>query len=643
MAIELGSAHGAIYIDSKGVTSGTQKATSDLQKFEQGFGKVSKGIVKIAGGITAEIKMLEKAFAFGEAGANLEYTRAKFDRMATAIGSSGERLLEKLKTVTRGMVSESELVESALNFMALGLVKNEDEAVRLTKIAGALNMNMNQLVLTLTNQTTMRFDALGVAVDGFDEKVAALKKTGMDTNAAFTEAFLQQAEDQIARVGEVADSSVAPFKRLEVATKDLGDMVKISLADPLADAAEGLALMLTYTQKLNSVYEDHENEVVKTAASYDEYINEMLRAADVTGKLGKFHIYYNQIIGNPTATRSAARELGLLTEMQWKAARSDEELVKRYGEWSTSMTTATKTVEEATLSVEQQEQVLNDLNLFMKGELGAEIENFISKQGELKTQAQEYKDKIDELNGLPYLTQEQRDELIETKSKYADIEEQIKANAAEHEKATKQILFNLLAQQLATSDAAAVLPLLAEKWGLIDSATAQAYGSIQNIVQAWQDGKLTLEQFIEKMGLIVDKTIYVDVIGRVSDNLQPFMSANQFEQSGRVGTGIVQTPRALGGPVWAGHRYRWQEQSIGDEILLTMRNGNVLTASQVDKLINGNGASAQLTQLSGIVQELASRTPVTIQVLGPSVRDEADLEAWAYRTREMVVQQLGGR
>ena len=53
----------------------------------------------------------------------------------------------------------------------------------------------------------MRFDALGISVDGFDEKVKALEETGLSASEAFNEAFLQQAEEQIKKVGDVANTS----------------------------------------------------------------------------------------------------------------------------------------------------------------------------------------------------------------------------------------------------------------------------------------------------------------------------------------------------------------------------------------------------------------------------------------------------
>ena len=173
--------------------------------------------------VAGALYSIKKAYDFAKEGASLEFAASKFDRLSVSIGATSKVLMTDLKDATRGMVSDSELVQSAGDFMSLGLAKTSDEVIRLTRVAGAMGMDMNQLVLTLTNQTTMRFDALGVAVDGFDAKVDKLKKSGMSASEAFKEAFLQQAEQQIARVGDAADGATAEFVKMEVSWKNLKD------------------------------------------------------------------------------------------------------------------------------------------------------------------------------------------------------------------------------------------------------------------------------------------------------------------------------------------------------------------------------------------------------------------------------------
>jgi hypothetical protein len=142
------------------------------------------------------------------------------------------------------MMSDAELVASAGDLMALGLAKSHDEVVRLTSVAGALGMNMNQLVLALTNQTTARFDQLGVSVDGFDAKVKKLKETGLSASDAFKEAFLQQAEEQIEKVGSAADQAIGSFNRLEAAAANFSNSLKSDLSPVAAKAADGMAELI---------------------------------------------------------------------------------------------------------------------------------------------------------------------------------------------------------------------------------------------------------------------------------------------------------------------------------------------------------------------------------------------------------------
>ncbi|MBU2038349.1 MAG: hypothetical protein KKH95_04335, partial [Gammaproteobacteria bacterium] len=222
MAQKIASLYAEIGADTTKLEAGLKSSKSSLSGLQSTILTVTKTVAGIVG-VGAAMK---QAFDFGKEGATLEYAAGKFDRLSEAVGTTGDVLLNKLRAAVKGTRSDMELMASAGDFMALGLAKSEDEVLRLTRVAGALNMNMNQLVLTLTNQTTMRFDALGVSVDGFKERVKALEKQGMDTNAAFNEAFLQQAEAQIQKVGDAADTTLGAFNRLDASTENIANSFK---------------------------------------------------------------------------------------------------------------------------------------------------------------------------------------------------------------------------------------------------------------------------------------------------------------------------------------------------------------------------------------------------------------------------------
>lgn len=211
MATRVASLYAEFSADTTKFKAGANQVKTGMQSMKASMSSLVAGVSAASIAIVGVGVALKKGFDLAEAGAELEYTRARFNRLADGIGTDSRSLLADLTSVSSGMMSQAELMQSAGDLMALGLANTHDEAVRLTRVAAALNMNMNQLVLTLTNQTTMRFDALGVKVDGFKEKLQELEEQGYSTDEAFKEAFLQQAEAQIELVGDAAETSAGQF------------------------------------------------------------------------------------------------------------------------------------------------------------------------------------------------------------------------------------------------------------------------------------------------------------------------------------------------------------------------------------------------------------------------------------------------
>ena len=246
--------------DIEGVGKSGKEAEGGVKDFGSSLSGVMGTAALVTGASVAVGAAIKEVYETAKEGAALEYAADKFDRLSTSVGTTSDALLGDLKAATGGMISDAELIASSSDMMALGLAKSHDEVVRLATVAGGLNMNMNQLVLTLTNQTTMRFDALGVSVDGFDEKVKNLEASGMSAQEAFGEAFLQQAEEQIEKVGKASDSAIAPIQEMETAFKNLSDTAKLRLAgsfDNVAINLTNIANSMTKTEQaslvLNSV------------------------------------------------------------------------------------------------------------------------------------------------------------------------------------------------------------------------------------------------------------------------------------------------------------------------------------------------------------------------------------------------------
>ena len=283
MAKKIGSLFYEIGADTAKLKKGLDESKGLLTQTKDKFDALKKSVLPATAIVAGFGLALSKTWDVAKEGAAMEYTIQKFDRLSTSIGTTSDALLDDLRKATKATLSDMNLTTTAADLMGLGLVKTHDQVVRLTKVVGGLGMDTNQLVLTLANQTTMRFDQLGVSVDGFDEKVKNLEKSGLSANAAFTEAFLQQAEEQLGKVGDKADTTAGKMAALEVKVENLGDAFKLKLVPAAGDFVTALDVILSGKDKIRATLSEHEGIVRKSAGSYADYAKEMQRAAKAAG------------------------------------------------------------------------------------------------------------------------------------------------------------------------------------------------------------------------------------------------------------------------------------------------------------------------------------------------------------------------
>lgn len=176
----------------------------------------------------------ERAYATLRAGAELQTTTERFGKLAAQINSTGDALLGKLREATKGMISDAELMASASGIVSLRLAENEDQVVRLATVVGTLGWDMQQVILTFVNLSTMRLDALGLSVDEVKAKQKELMAQGMSTAAAFKEAVIQAGEARL-DVGGVSDAE-ASFKKAEAAVTNYKNAILGSVIATLDQA-----------------------------------------------------------------------------------------------------------------------------------------------------------------------------------------------------------------------------------------------------------------------------------------------------------------------------------------------------------------------------------------------------------------------
>lgn len=341
---------GKLKNDIAGVDDSAKKAEGSTKGFGSQLKNIMGTATAVAAGVAAVGVALKKVYETGREGAELLYVEDRFNNLTEAAGITADVLMNDLREATRGLKSDSELMGGATDFMALGLAKTHDEVVRLTSVAGALGMNMNQLVLTLTNQTTMRFDALGVSVDGFDEKVKALTESGMDANEAFTEAFLQQAEEQIEKVGHAADSTKGAFDRLAAGVKTNMDNMK-------KDTARAIEPIIEYMAELV----EGNNSFVNVKHKLEELNETNQIAAEDFGRL------WQQLNYTATGVEDVAHWLDLYEGAADRAATTSAsyyDYVVLVDDASGDLADSTKDLETATRDVDAAMKSYNDTLLF---------------------------------------------------------------------------------------------------------------------------------------------------------------------------------------------------------------------------------------------------------------------------------------
>lgn len=291
----------AVGEEGRAAAGGVEQTSTGLSKLVT----VAAGAVSIAAVSGALRQVAEAAGAAYEAlgeGAAMIKAQDDFAALAENIGTTAQALEEDLSAALGGLVSKQEMIAAASSLMSLGLAKSHDEAVALAEVAGQLNWNMDVLGLTINNQSFMRLDALGLAVDAVEPKIEKLKEMGYSTNEAFKWALVEAGREKLEITGSAADTTVGKLQILEASMTNVGDAFKVGLAE---GAAEGIASSVTALRDGGGDLEDAAGEVGRSAGTA------LGTAFSVAAGVA--------MSGNSRALEETAVALGASTEQTWAA------------------------------------------------------------------------------------------------------------------------------------------------------------------------------------------------------------------------------------------------------------------------------------------------------------------------------------
>jgi len=256
-----------------------------------------------------------QAMAALSEGAALSAARGKFDNLAASINTTGDALLGVMREATSGMMTDAELVASATDLMSLGLAKNEDQVKRLSSVISTLGWDMQQVVLTMANNSTARLDALGLSMESVTGRAKELKDAGMSMDEAFDLAVLEAGEAKIALLGNTADTTAGKIQQMGVMVENAGDQFKVAFAEGMAESV-GAAL--------------------ESADELDAAIQQIGRSAgDAMGRVGGLLMFQlaekgaikdlEALGGDLDAIKEKAREMGALSFIEIGLGAEDAE------------------------------------------------------------------------------------------------------------------------------------------------------------------------------------------------------------------------------------------------------------------------------------------------------------------------------
>jgi hypothetical protein len=233
----------------------TAKATESSFNFD----KMKAGFVAVGASAYGAFQAISRAIDMAGVGTKLEKQSASFGNLADAAGSSSKRMLDDLRKVSRGLISEAELIGSSGKALLMGI--SPAEITKLMEIAAATSRMTGQtmteafadITLGVARQSRLILDNLGIIIDvdkAYENYAKTLGKTAdslsdTEKRQAFMTATMKAGEDMIKRLGS-AQGSLEGVNKLVAAQANLWDDVTKTVAQLLDKELSGYAKMLNW-------------------------------------------------------------------------------------------------------------------------------------------------------------------------------------------------------------------------------------------------------------------------------------------------------------------------------------------------------------------------------------------------------------
>lgn len=260
----LGQASGSITISTTqaeraptvmaGVASGIERSMgrvdSSVKKTEKGIGGLQSKFHELDSAIGASFliagitQLTRITFELAKTSAQAQITRESFDSLAAGVGQSSDKLLASMKDVSRGTISESDLIIGANRAIISGVADNTQELTQILEIARATGRAFgfetadaySRIVRALAKLEPENIDELGIVMrlDVVFRAYAATLGTTADQlseaqrRQAMYNEVVRQSQPAVDAAREAGDSAADTFDRVgatfDDAKKAAGDL-----------------------------------------------------------------------------------------------------------------------------------------------------------------------------------------------------------------------------------------------------------------------------------------------------------------------------------------------------------------------------------------------------------------------------------
>ena len=588
-------------------SAGIGKASSSLSGFSKGL----KGLNQEAGALVG--RLIGPAALIGalkgsidaamEAQRIMTQTEAVIKSTGGAAGLTAEEIGKLAASESRLTSVDDEVIQSGQNMLLTFTNIGGETFPRATRA-------MQDMAVAFAQGDTSAIDLqgtaiqLGKALNDPERGLLALRRVGvnftqsqkdaikamMDMNdvAGAQAIILAELEKEFGGSAEAAGTTLAgKMQKAQNAVENFGEAIGNKLIPFLGQAAEAATTLLTAGDQIDEAFNKHLKDMIdllKTGqVTQAEFDAEMLRAAQVSGK-----------VTNSIGLQAGGMiSLNQETETQIRLARINADTYEDLGvrmleakDATDELTSGMDSMQTALGTTEAKMSMLNDV---MGGAVGKELKDYEGAQEKNRAKAADLRIELEKLEKIYGKNSEQ---VIAVKDQLGELDDEYANNAAAHEDATRRILFDIAARQLAmdglTAREVEALRLLSLEWGLQDKATADATANVLNAtLQLAEDD--SIGNFIDSVDDAREGTAKLGASIRDLPTSKEILITTRYETIGSPPAVNVEPGetrrRQFGGRVFGGQPYLVGES--GPEAFVPSRSGYILNREDAMAALRG--------------------------------------------------------